>query len=72
MIPNVTSIITLNFWDHDSLSKDDLVGSIILSFDRVKKGEYLNYFWSNIYGAPPLSEGEEAEFMNKVPDSGSH
>ena len=72
MVPCVTSSLTLNFWDYDTLSKDDVIGTVIINFDNVMKGKYQKYFWSNIYGAPPLAEGEDAEYMNRVPSVASH
>ena len=72
LTPNVTSTVTLTFWDHDSLTKDDLVGGITLNFEVIQSGRLKSYFWSNIYGAPPLAEGEQADYMNRVPSCASH
>ncbi|CAG9316505.1 unnamed protein product [Blepharisma stoltei] len=71
LVPSVTNTMSLTFWDYDSTSADDLVGSVIFSFDKIKRGLYKDYFWANIYGAPPLAEGEAAEFMNHVPQHAS-
>lgn len=72
LTPSVSSNVTLTFWDHDSLTRDDMVGAIQLKFDNIKNGKHSSYFWANIYGAPPLSEGEQAEYMNRVPSCASH
>ncbi|OMJ77656.1 hypothetical protein SteCoe_22695 [Stentor coeruleus] len=72
VIPSVSSDVTLTFWDHDSLSKDDMVGAILLKFDNIRAGKHSTNFWANIYGAPPLSEGEQTEYMNRVPSCASH
>jgi hypothetical protein len=72
LTPCVTNTVTLTFWDHDSLTKDDLVGGITLNFELIQSGRLKSYFWTNIYGAPPLSEGEQADFMNRVPSCASH
>ncbi|OMJ78297.1 hypothetical protein SteCoe_21930 [Stentor coeruleus] len=72
LTPSVSSNVTLTFWDHDNISKDDMVGAILLKFDNIRTGKHSSYFWANIYGAPPLSEGEQAEYMNRVPSCASH
>ena len=72
MMPCVTNHVTLTFWDHDYMSKDDLVGSCELNFTKIKAGKYSKHFWANIYGAPDLAEGDAADLMNKVPGEASH
>ena len=72
LTPCVTSTVTLTFWDHDTLDKDDLVGGIILNFDRIKKGKLNKYFWANMYGAAQMASGDAADYMNRVPSAGSH
>ena len=72
LIPCVTSTVTLTFWNHNSIFKDDLIGCITMNFDKVKKGKQKSHFWANIYGAPHMATGDIADYMNRVPSAATH
>ena len=72
MIPSVSSSVKVTLMDHDAIGKDELVGSVFLNFEQLRKGKFKEFFWSNFYGAPPLASGDEAEKMNSLPSAASH
>ena len=69
--PCVTNYLTLTVWDHDYMSKDDLVGSVVFHLEKIKQGVYSEYFWANLYGAPPLLDNDAAMVMNYEPKTAS-
>lgn len=72
LVPCVSNSVKISLLDHDTIGKDELVGSVFLNFDQMKNGKYQQYFWCNFYGAPPLASGDQAELMNSVPSKASH
>ena len=72
MIPCASSSVKVSLMDHDLIGKDELVGSIFLNFEQLKKDTYRDYFWCNFYGAPPLATGPQAEYMSNCPNAASH
>jgi hypothetical protein len=58
--------------DYDTVGADDFIGSVDLDLEKIKNGKYKDFFWSNIYGAPPLADSEAADLMNKIPELASH
>lgn len=72
LVPTVSNTLKLTFMDSDAMNKDDYIGSIDLNLQEIREGHYKNFFWRNIYGAPPLSDSEAALLMNKVPEIASH
>lgn len=72
LVPCVSNSLRLNFMDYDTVGADDFIGSVDLDLEKIKKGKYKDFFWSNIYGAPPLADSEAADLMNKIPELASH
>lgn len=72
MVPCISSRLTITVMDKDSIGKDDLVGSLSFSWDKIQEGAYNDYFWANVYGAPPNVSNEEALIMNGSDYLASH
>lgn len=80
IIPTVSGKVKIRVWDHDTGTKDELVGTIFIDFkdlEREMKPEgpkrYFNYFWANIYGAPMKgTSGNFADKMNVDPRLASY
>jgi hypothetical protein len=72
MQPSVSSKLSITLWDRDTYSKDDMVGGFNLNWDKIKTGKFGDYFWANIYGAPPLKDNDAANYMNKKSESASY
>lgn len=72
LVPSVSNVLKLTFMDYDSVNKDDYIGSIDLPLLEIREGKFKDFFWKNIYGAPPLADSPAATLMNKVPELASH
>ena len=53
----------MNVYDRDRLTKDELVGTFKLRFDKVREKENIPT-WQNIYGAPMFINNLESDLMN--------
>lgn len=62
----------LNFkvWDEDTIS-DDVIGAFNLNAKDIIGQKNGQFFWKNIYGAPPGSSGPAADNMNENPEIAS-
>lgn len=69
--PCVAQNLVLRVFDKDALSKS-LVGSFYFDWDDILQNKYSDYFWSNIYGAPPGISNENSEIMNNISNLASH
>lgn len=59
--------------DHDTMSADDLIGTLTFDLTEVKKGKLSLPFWAHIYGSPPeASISEAANLMDNYPAAGKH
>lgn len=73
MQPCVATKLQVTVLDHDTVAiKDDLIGSISFSWDKIIRGDYNDYFWANIYGAPPRTDNEASTLMNTIQDLASY
>ena len=64
----------IEFYDHDTLKSDEIVGSMIFNLkDLINKGSIAGgyYSWENLYGAPKGYSGTEVDKMNSNPEFAS-
>ncbi|OMJ83746.1 hypothetical protein SteCoe_15288 [Stentor coeruleus] len=71
MMPNVSSRLVIKVMDQDKTSKNDTVGCLTFDFKSIEKGDFSEYFWTDIYGAPPDTGNRHAKTMNSVPEAAS-
>ena len=69
--PCVSHKLVLRVFDKD-YSGSELVGSFNFDWDDVIGGKYSDYFWTNIYGAPPLISNDYSDIMNNISNLASH
>lgn len=69
--PCVSHNLVLRVFDSDVISSE-LVGSFHFEWDDIIAGKYSEYFWSNIYGAPPLVSNDFSDIMNNISNLASH
>lgn len=71
-IPTVSQKIVLTIKDHDSASKDDLVGSIEINVnDVINKNMYNELRYFDIYGSPFNDDSKYCTLMNNNAEIGS-
>ncbi|MCQ2816272.1 MAG: hypothetical protein MJ252_03300 [archaeon] len=69
--PAVSQKIVMTIKDHETIGKDDLVGSIELNIDDVKKGKYEKCGYLDIYGSYVNEHTDPADMMNTNAEIGS-
>jgi hypothetical protein len=69
--PCVSQKLVLRLFDKD-LANSELVGSFYFEWDDIIADKYSDYFWSNIYGAPPRISNSFSNIMNNNSNLASH
>lgn len=62
--PCISNRVSITIWDYDLLGKDELIGSLSFSWDKIQDEANSEFRWANIYGAPDGIENEAALEMN--------
>ena len=70
MLPNVSSKLVISMMDDDPL-RNEAAGCLVFEFKKIEHGEFSNYFWRNLYGAPAGCDNAHAKTMNNVPEAAS-
>lgn len=68
--PIVSQKICCSIWDHDKLG-DDIIGSFEINVNDILGGQYDQFRYINIYGAPLNCSGPSTNMMNENSEIGS-
>lgn len=70
--PSVVDTLKLNFKDHDTVGKNEYIGSTSFKIDEIKQGKYANPNWIYFYGAhEDVEDKDMRRKMNRIPEIAS-
>lgn len=70
MEPSYLTQLKMEVCDHETLRKDEPVGSKTFELSKVKQGVFKSYQWIHLYGAPDGSNKDQRNMMFEYPSKG--